>query len=234
MKNPPLGRVSSNKDRIVEVALDLFNAHGVSAISTNEIASAAGVSPGNLYYHFANKHEIVRTLLPRIDAAIAVCFDYDEDPPLTTARMVKDYVDGVALLWDFRFFFGGLNDLVRNDAEIARYYAALAETSHASMVRFYVKLIRDGQMRLPGPRARIDDLARKTVLIWFNIVSNLQAQRSGAPITRADIVDGGLLCFLDVEPYLDADFARPVRRKLEALRREAEEAPTPRRAGARA
>lgn len=227
MKQVPVDKSLSNKDRIVEVALGLFNTHGVGTVTTNEIAAVAGVSPGNLYYHFANKYEIVRALLPRIDVAFDASFDYDEIELLSVERLVKDYVDGIALLWDYRFFFGGLNELVRADAAIADFYNRFADRAQSEMVRFYVKMIRDGQMRLPGSRARIDDLARKTLLIWFSIMRSLQARQADEDITRADIIDGGLLCFFDVEPYLDADLARTCRRKLEALRLKAEQEKTP-------
>jgi AcrR family transcriptional regulator len=223
---------ASNRERIVETALALFNAHGVSTVTTNQIAEAAGVSPGNLYYHFRNKEEIAREFLPRIEAALRACFDYPEDVPLSTERMVKDYVDGIELLWDYRFFFGALVDLVRGDAEIARFYRRIDSWSLEAMTSFYLKLVRDGQMRSPGSRARIGDLARKTLAIWFGLVNFLQLRREDEKISRADIVDGGLQCFFDVEPYLDPDFARPIRRRLEALKRAAE-TPAARRAGVR-
>jgi AcrR family transcriptional regulator len=215
----------TTRDHITETALDLFNTRGVSAVTTNEIAAVAGISPGNLYYYFANKQAIVRALLPRIETAIAACFDYDEDAPLGPARMVKDYVDGIALLWDYRFFFTAFNDLVRSDAEVAEFYAHIEDWSHQAMTDFYAKLVRDGHMHMPGPRTRLSDLARKTLIIWFGMLAMLEARRGPEEMTRADIVDGGLLCFLDVEPYLDADFAAPVRRKLETMRRAAQDVP---------
>ena len=39
----------ATKDRIIETAIGLFNIHGTKAISTNHIAKAMGISPGNLY-----------------------------------------------------------------------------------------------------------------------------------------------------------------------------------------
>jgi AcrR family transcriptional regulator len=54
------------KSRILDAALALFNERGTSNVTTNHIAEALGMSPGNLYYHYRNKAEIVRGLFARI------------------------------------------------------------------------------------------------------------------------------------------------------------------------
>lgn len=48
------------RDRILQKALSLYNEKGTSAVTTNHIAEAMGISPGNLYYHFRNREEIIR------------------------------------------------------------------------------------------------------------------------------------------------------------------------------
>ena len=50
------------KDKIIATAIDLFNVHGTKAISTNQIAKEMGISPGNLYYHFRSKNDIIRSI----------------------------------------------------------------------------------------------------------------------------------------------------------------------------
>ena len=52
----------NTKDKIIATAIDLFNIHGTKAISTNHIAKEMGISPGNLYYHFGSKNDIIRSI----------------------------------------------------------------------------------------------------------------------------------------------------------------------------
>ena len=54
--------------RIVEGALELFNHADGATVTTNHIAAHLGMSPGNLYYHFRNREEIVRAIFPRVVA----------------------------------------------------------------------------------------------------------------------------------------------------------------------
>lgn len=47
------------KTKIKKSAIKLFNENDSLSITTNHIAKEAGISPGNLYYHYKNKEEII-------------------------------------------------------------------------------------------------------------------------------------------------------------------------------
>lgn len=52
----------TTKEKIKQSALELFNTNDTLSISTNHIASHTKISPGNLYYHYKNKEEIITAL----------------------------------------------------------------------------------------------------------------------------------------------------------------------------
>jgi len=55
--------MSDTRDRILDVALDLFISQGYDKVSLREIAEQVGVTKAALYYHFASKEELFRTLM---------------------------------------------------------------------------------------------------------------------------------------------------------------------------
>jgi AcrR family transcriptional regulator len=59
----------STRSSILDAALELFNDRGKAAVSTNHIAAALDIGPGNLYYHFRIKQDIIQALFERLFAA---------------------------------------------------------------------------------------------------------------------------------------------------------------------
>lgn len=54
------------QQQITEAALHVIGLKGIRGATTVEIASAAGISEGNLYRHFRNKEEIIKSVIDKI------------------------------------------------------------------------------------------------------------------------------------------------------------------------
>ena len=57
----PIEHVAT-RDRILDIALDLFSTQGYEGTSIREIAQKLGFSKASIYYHFASKEEILVAL----------------------------------------------------------------------------------------------------------------------------------------------------------------------------
>ncbi len=58
---------SNTRDEILEAALDLFSVNGYEATSISQIADVVGIRKASLYSHFANKQEILDTVVDAPD-----------------------------------------------------------------------------------------------------------------------------------------------------------------------
>jgi len=62
----------STRDLILEVALVLLNERGESIVTSVDLANEMNISPGNLYYHFKGKEQVVEELYAQFHARILV------------------------------------------------------------------------------------------------------------------------------------------------------------------
>lgn len=109
----------TNRDRILDLSVDLFNRSGVVAVTTNHIAAELDISPGNLYFHFRNKEEIICELFERMSTEIYAL--WRSQSGLETYGSPLELMEGsFEVFWKYRFFHREMYHLRRKDPELAR------------------------------------------------------------------------------------------------------------------
>src|SRR5437868_1353021 len=90
---------------ILEHAVDLFNRAGSGAVSMNQIADAADISPGNLYYHYKNKDVLIRAILDQMILDWNALYR-QSDPQGFNLDALRQFLQGTfSLTWKYRFFY---------------------------------------------------------------------------------------------------------------------------------
>jgi AcrR family transcriptional regulator len=117
--------------RILEVSLDLFNRFGEPNVSTTLISAELGISPGNLYYHYASKDELINALFNTYEA--------DLRKLLAAGTEVRDVEDTwfvmhtlFELVWSNRFLYRDLNDLLSKNRWLETHFQAITRDKVSS------------------------------------------------------------------------------------------------------
>lgn len=108
-------------ERILEVTLDLFNRFGEPNVSTTLISAELNISPGNLYYHYPAKDELINSLFDRYETALNELLRAADD-----VRNVEDAWLFFHMLferiWQYRFLYRDLNDLLSKNRRLETHF----------------------------------------------------------------------------------------------------------------
>ena len=84
------------RDRILDTAEQVFSERGVARTSLADIADAAGVTRGAIYWHFKNKGDLFSAMLDRValpmEERIRQAADESTADPLSSLRACCVYV----------------------------------------------------------------------------------------------------------------------------------------------
>ena len=136
--------------KIMEASLSLFNERGVNNVSTNHVAAHLNISPGNLYYHFRNKADIINTIFDQYSEELKTHFQpqgfQSDDTPIE--RFAR-YLNSVFLLmWRYRFFYINMSDLLNSDKDLRDKYMIIRANLSTNITRLIEGFIDDGLIAL--------------------------------------------------------------------------------------
>lgn len=128
------------KERILEVSLAMFNSFGEPNVTTNAIADEMNISPGNLYYHYRSKDEIVTKIFGQFERELDELFAMGKD----RAANVEDTWFWLHLLfekiWKYRFIYRDLNHLLSKNRIIETHFKTLLENSQKKTERLMTEM----------------------------------------------------------------------------------------------
>jgi AcrR family transcriptional regulator len=188
--------------RIVNAAVELFNAHGTAAVSLNRIAEHCLISKGNLHYHFHNKQEIIRCIFQRALDEMDAGWYRDHLAP-TLEHMAEMFVRQLQLILRYRFFYRELANLLRADRVLRKRYADNRERRLQAIEQFFRALATRGLMSIPEDQRRLRSIVDVTWIIsenWLNYTESHDRK-----LTVESILAGYYEILEVLRPYLCSD-----------------------------
>lgn len=160
-------------ERILEAALHLFNEKGTPAVTTHHIAAACGISPGNLYYHYRNKEEIIRALF---DQALEMNQQQSQKAQKLSERSCVAVNEGFEFAneynWRYRFFKRELPLLLRADPLLESKFKIFHQEFIEGMRASLTAAVTDGSLA-PLNTLQVGYVAELTWLValfWSNFI----------------------------------------------------------------
>jgi AcrR family transcriptional regulator len=186
------------RQRILDTSLAMFNGQGEPNVTTNPISDELEISPGNLYYHFRNKDDIIEHLFQRYEERM----DSALVPPDGRLPNLEDIWLQLHLvfecIWDYRFLYRDLVDILSRNRHLRLRFARILKRAAGNATTVMRGLVQAGVMRASAKE--VDSTATNILVIatfWLNYAS-VRGDRDEHESIRYGIVQVMML----VSPFL--------------------------------
>jgi AcrR family transcriptional regulator len=193
-------------ERILETTLDLFNRFGEPNVAPSLIASTLGMSPGNLYYHFPSKAELINALFDRYTQKISHIL-----PAASEVQGVEDAWFFMHTLfeyiWEYRFLYRDLNDLLSKNRQLEKHTQALIQRKNNALQAMLAGL--RSHSALQAENTDIQSIATCMVALmtyWLSYEYVLNPRQALEPAHMEQTISRGAYHVLSqISPYLYND-----------------------------
>lgn len=176
------------RQRILDTSLAMFNIQGEPNVTTNHIADELEISPGNLYYHYRNKDDIIGQIFARFDERMDAALSAPEGrlPELEDIWLQLHLV--FECIWDYRFLYRDLIEILSRNRRLRVRFARILKRADDNTRSVMKGLSQAGIMRASA--AELDAAATNVLVIatfWMNYAS-VRGDKDEQVAIRAGIV----------------------------------------------
>lgn len=139
-------RTRRTRARVLAESLRLFNERGEAQVTTGLIAEALGMSPGNLYYHFRNKDQIIEELFARFEERVDLAPGEASGPEAIEDLWLYLHLM-LEAIWDYRFLYRNLHDLLGRNRRLRERFPRMMSRKREAVVALLEGLARARLLR---------------------------------------------------------------------------------------
>lgn len=204
-------RQRRTRERIFETSLRLFNQFGEPNVTTTAISDEMNISPGNLYYHFRNKDEIIEGIFGAFEREIedTLAAPQKREPNVEDTWLFLHVL--FELIWKYRFLYRDLNDLLSQNRTVEVHFRRILEHSVRTAAELCRGMVAVGQMR--AAESEIQALATNMVVVSTYWLSYEYVREPRKPVEGLALGRGVYQVMAMAAPYFQGD-ARALFEKL--------------------
>ena len=175
-------RPRRTRERILETSLELFNRLGEPHVTTADIADEMNISPGNLYYHFRNKDEIIGEIYAAFEAGLLPLLAVPPDRRVDVEDLWLLLHLLFERMWQYRFLYRDLDELASRNRKLGTRFGEVLRRGCEAMAELCRGMVANGTMR--ASEREIAAVAQNVVLVatyWmsFERLSHPSRDRTG-------------------------------------------------------
>jgi AcrR family transcriptional regulator len=192
-------------ERILEVTLELFNRFGEPNVSTTLISAELSISPGNLYYHYPAKDELINSLFDKYERSLSEL--------LNASDGVRDVEDAwffmhslFELIWQYRFLYRDLNDLLSKNRRLETHFQWVLKNKTRSVRSMLDAMSRSGAISIDSREVEATATSMVVVLTyWLSFEYVRDPRKALEPESaQAALMRGAQHVLNLLVPYLEA------------------------------
>jgi AcrR family transcriptional regulator len=170
------------KEKILFVALEMFNATNTQAATTNHIAKEMGISIGNLHYHYKNREEIIRMLYAQYRTEMT-----GEGVIRCIKQLEETHKNAMNQLWKYRFFQRELLFLLSRDPLLHDQYVQDNIAHRSRIVQSIQFMVEEDILAVPYDNVveHLADTILLTVQFWNPFLLTLDIEPTKENIEKS-------------------------------------------------
>ena len=189
------------RDKIIQASIALFNEQGERSVTTNHIAADLGISPGNLYYHFRNKEDIILSIYEEYARNLLIETMPEVKPEVKPLDAIILYMDAVfQALMKFRFFYSNLPVLLAKNPLLHDKYVEVQGVIAKRVSELLLSLRAANMMDFADED--LPDIVSILRLVNTFWLSFYQTQNNDTEINDAVFYEGVLKILVIIQPYV--------------------------------
>jgi len=157
------------KERIIHTALRLFNEEGEPNVTTNHIADEMDISPGNLYYHYRSKDDIIWQIFLNYEKKIKQVLS-QQNVNYTSMEDMWLYLHMVfEIIAEYRFLYRNLIQLMNRIDFLKRHFRHILALKSQTALNIMQHLAQQGAINADEQTiASLADQIALTTTFWLN------------------------------------------------------------------
>ena len=172
------------RDRILHKSLELFNERGEPNVTTLLIADELDISPGNLYYHFKSKTDILTELFDWFEIEMNALLEVPDTP-----MDIEDQWFFLHLIFEsiarYQFIYKDVVNVLGRHEKIKHRFQKIIRKKRSASLKILSSLQQQGSLQ--ANQNELEALCENitlTATFWLNYSIISTAQRSDEALAR--------------------------------------------------